>query len=392
MRLLGVVGKGEYALFIASTNLFVLLFGFGIGHAVTYYIAKNDLEEKTLLPTLIVQSAIFSGLFFLVMHAFHSLEVFNFFLPKSRSSLFYELLLTGCIFATLLFRNITSVLSGKKDFNAINGVNLIVTFNPLLIYGAYFFLNKAGLFKASVETIFLTHFLLIVFNLVLITVAYFKRGGVMPELSFVKVGVIKKLLAFAGITYVASIAQFLNYKIDYWFVNYFTDTKELGIYSLSAGLVQMVWLLPQSIATVVFPNIAKDSINQEERIFKLCKGTLSIVLLGGLFSYFFSEDIIPLLYGVGFIASAKLFNVLLIGAIPFCLGIIIAGYFLGIGKPEISLYASIIGCTITIILDLVLIKPYGSMGAAIASACSYFCSSIFLFYMFWKVYSIKKTT
>lgn len=388
-RLLGVEGKGEYALFITSANLFVLLFGLGLGHSLTYYIAKEELEEKVLLSTLFIQSFLFSLFFFLIVHLFHSFGIYDFFLPENKSYIIYELLLTGCVFVTLLFRNIAAILIGKKDFNAVNSVNLIVTISPLIIYSAYFFFQQRGVFKASIETIFLTHFFLISSNLLIILSFYFKRGGVRPALIFVKKSTIKKLLAFAGITYVASIAQFLNYKIDYWFVNYFADTKELGIYSLSAGLVQMVWLLPQSIAAVVFPNIAKENQNQEKRILTLSKHTLVIMLLGGLFSFFFSDYIIPLLYGDEFAPAANLFNILLLGAIPFCIGIIISGYFLGVGKPKIPLFASIIGCSLTILLDLVLIAPYGSLGAAIASACSYLSSSIFLFYMFWKTYKAK---
>lgn len=372
-------------MFIASTNLFVLLFGFGIGHAITYYMAKNELEEGNILTSLIIQAIVISLLLFSIVHVAHRFGYTNFFLPENKSNLFFEVLLAGCVFAGLLYRNIISILNGKKDFNAINTVNLTITVLPLLIYGVYFLCQTYGLFTPSVKNIFLTHLGLMVSNLGLILYVYLKRGGSTPSKQLISFKLVKKLMLFASLIYIGSIAQFLNYKIDYWFINYFTGSKELGIYSLSAGLVQIVWLLPQSMSTVIFPNIAQDQKNQKERIVQLSKFSFFIMILGAIFSYFFAADILPLLYGAEFIESARIFNILLIGAVPFCVGIILSGYFLGVGMPNITFRASFIGLFMTIVLDILLIKDYGIEGAAVASSISYLVSSIYLIIRFYNL-------
>ena len=49
----------------------------------------------------------------------------------------------------------------------------------------------------------------------------------------------------------------------------------------------------------------------------------------------------------------------------------LAGYNVGIGRPEFNTYTALAGLVVTIIGDLLMIPPYGLVGAAVVSSIAY---------------------
>ena len=101
--------------------------------------------------------------------------------------------------------------------------------------------------------------------------------------------------------YVGNVAQFFNYKLDFWVVDEYYGKSNLGIYSLAAQLSQLLWMLPLAISTVLYSYAStgsrEDAINFTVRLKQIAfYGTLFLGITGLFLSYY----LIPILYGKEF--------------------------------------------------------------------------------------------
>jgi len=85
-----------------------------------------------------------------------------------------------------------------------------------------------------------------------------------------------------------------------------------------------------------------------------------------------SPMLIELLFGAGFAESSAVLRVHIWAAIAVFLGVASSQYLTNEGLQKLSLYRTLIGLVINVVLNLILIPVYGAMGAAIATLISYF--------------------
>jgi O-antigen/teichoic acid export membrane protein len=173
--------------------------------------------------------------------------------------------------------------------------------------------------------------------------------------------------------------------MDFWFVKYYFGSNDLGIYSLSVNLAQMLWLLPQAIASVFLSYSSSEQpevlINQTNVLSRI---NFFIMLVATIFLTSSIGFIIPLLYGEQFTNAVFLFRVLLIGIVPFSITTILASYFAGRGMQKVNLQCSLIGFVICLMFDLILIPKYGPKGAAYATILSYAISTCYIIFIYLK--------
>ncbi len=378
-RLLGVGGKGEFAIFLATLNISVLVFGLGMAPAVTYYVAKKKLDTNRLFISFLFYAAIVSCLFFGVIHNINRITDASIFLHENRKTLIYEVILCLCLFMVLVINNLKSIFSGEKQFPLLNRIQTNSVVIALILYSIMYFGNGKW-WQLPVGAVFLAHLCIIFQNFLFTVFNFFKKfwRPISPEfLSKIEV---KSVSSFAKIAYIGSIAQFINYRIDYWFIDFYHGNHALGLYALASNLVQMIWILPQSIAAVFLPFMVSGSEKVIANLFRAGRLSVFLCLMLAVLAYFFVEPVVAVLYGKAFIESSGSIKILLFGIVPFSLAIVYASYFNGTGRKEINVYSAIIGLVATIVLDLILIPRHGNFGAALATCISYSISTLFILY------------
>ncbi|MEP6684875.1 MAG: polysaccharide biosynthesis C-terminal domain-containing protein [Parafilimonas sp.] len=204
----------------------------------------------------------------------------------------------------------------------------------------------------------------------------------------------KKFIRYAATAFGANILFFMVYKIDYFFVNlsHASTAADLGNYIQVSKLGQLFLLVPQIIASVVFPKTATGGVDR-------MKINNAIIVMARLFSQ---------LYLVAFIVTALIGNKLFVGIfgesfnkmqvpmliiIPgiFTLSVsaLLSAYFSGKGNVKVNLYSAIIALTVMLLGDYFFVLPYGIIAAAIVSTLSYLIDLIYLLFQFYKDYSIS---
>ena len=385
-RLLGVEGKGEMAIFLASLAFFSVVFSFSMQSAIVYYVSKNEIDISQLFNSLILFSSIVGLLFFLLMHTTHRFSDTSIFLHSNRNGLFYEILLSICLSLTLTMNLVKGVFSAMKKFTILNVFQFVSIISGFLIYGFLFFFDGIYI-DTSVELIFLVFTAIVVLNFLTTLVYFFRNHKYKINSKFLGKSQVQLLLSFAGIAYIGAIAQFLNYRIDLWFVDYFVGVKQLGIYALASNLSQMLWILPQSIAGIIMPHTSSGTDGMLDRTIIISKVVIVICIVILIVSYFIITDVVVLLYGANFAESGYIFLILMIGVIPFCMSVLYGSFLSGIKRVDITSYSAVIGVIATLVLDLFLIPKHGAIGAGIASSISYLVST---FYLVYKMSSISE--
>ncbi len=143
-RTLGVVGRGEFAVFSASFGILSLLFGFGFDLSLRYFVARDRVPRERILTSLFLFAAFVAVLVFATVHANDVLLDNELFLPLSKQSLSMELALAGVVAGTLVYGNIASVFAGHRSFAALNVASVSLAAVGMVVYATLYALQRTG--------------------------------------------------------------------------------------------------------------------------------------------------------------------------------------------------------------------------------------------------------
>jgi len=150
----------------------------------------------------------------------------------------------------------------------------------------------------------------------------------------------------------------------------FGNFGQVGFYTLAAGLVEKMWLFPESMREVIFVEVANQR-KGKEFVARLCRISFFVLATASLLLGVSAPFFIPLLYSKEFLPAVLPFIILLPGILIFSFSKLLASYFAAINMVKINTYASILALVLNLGLNFWLIPKFGMNGAAIASTISY---------------------
>lgn len=185
---------------------------------------------------------------------------------------------------------------------------------------------------------------------------------------------LRTVVRFATPAYGSNVLQYLNYRFDLFIVAYFRDLREVGLYALAASLAQLVWLVSNSVGTVVFARIG--SSNDEPsaaatRTAALARGLLLIQLVLAATLAVVAQPLLRVLYGTAFEPAVSALWLLLPGVAVFGGATVLAAHLAGLGRPGLNLRVAAVSLVVTVVLNMMLVPMLGMNGAAVASSASY---------------------
>jgi O-antigen/teichoic acid export membrane protein len=175
----------------------------------------------------------------------------------------------------------------------------------------------------------------------------------------------------------ATALQLLNFRIDLFVLSAVVTGDDLGTYATAVSVTSVMFLVPQTLAQVVFPRVAAlttDTSLHEQRSIVEAKALrhVSLITLISLPVVAVAMAIaIPLLFGRDFDDAIVLGLILLPGCALFGIASVLAATINGRGFPGFSLRAAAISTPVALVLYAVLIPTLHGTGAALASTVSY---------------------
>ena len=389
-RILGPAGRGDNTIFTNSIAFAVLLFGFSINSTIVYFINSGKAKAGELLSTIIV--LIFSSTI-LVYYTLGLLEYFKALhvaLPRDIQSKPYKFIFAAIYLTSVLNGVLLAFLSTYKKFKAISIYGSALQFLPATIYFLMFSRIIPYNYSDPFKSVVIITFIVAIASSIAIIVVFIKLLHIRPAKRLISTSLIRQFVFFSSMAYVGNIATFFNYKLDFWIVDAYWGKSDLGIYSLAVQLSQLLWILPQAIATVLYSYAS--SYNEKEAVDYTIQlkqlsfyATLIFGAIGLVLAYFF----IPVLYGNAFAGAFHLIAIFEIGVIPFSITTVLASLYAARGNFKISFIISLIIFVFSGFMYFTLIPKFGLFGGAISSALAYLISAIISELWFCKIYNVS---
>ena len=205
---------------------------------------------------------------------------------------------------------------------------------------------------------------------------------------------VKTLLAFGFFLVLGNSMGVIQTYTDSTLLGYFMKDVDVGLYAVAVTMVLVVRLPPQAIQTITGPMIAlywgKNEIDKIQYLVNGCiKYTAFCALLGAFVLGFLSHDLIRLFFGLDFVAAAFPFQILLVGAVFAAIQTSIGSALESTAYVKKQFMLTGIIALLGIILNILLIPPFGITGAAVATSTTMAISALIRLYFTQRLIKIR---
>ena len=201
-------------------------------------------------------------------------------------------------------------------------------------------------------------------------------GSLRPRWSW---SILRPLFSLGLRAHAGNIVQTFNYRLDALLVQGYLGQAAVGLYQTGVTLAEMVWYLPNAVSVALVPEIAATA--NRDATPRVVRHTLLLTVVSALALVLVAWPVLMFVrpaYSGAFLPMC----ILLIGVIALSVHKVVSGDLLGQGLPKYPTYTSAVALAVTIVGTIVLIPPYGIMGAAAASALAYTVQTLLLLWFY----------
>lgn len=170
--------------------------------------------------------------------------------------------------------------------------------------------------------------------------------------------------------HVGTVFQNLNYRVDFYLVALLLSTTDVGVYAVATALAEALLLFPDALGVVVMHRAAATPLAVRATQVTLRLG-LVVGAVGGVALAVASRWIVPAVFGPAFGGAADAILALLPGVLAVAVWKTLVHDLAGRGHPSVKSTSAGVALVVTLAGDLLLIPPFGIVGAAAASSAAY---------------------
>lgn len=164
-------------------------------------------------------------------------------------------------------------------------------------------------------------------------------------------------------------------RIDQVMLGKLMTASEVGQYSVAVRLLEVLGFIPMVLSNTFTPPITKaKAISQDlyhERLINLYRLMFASFLFFAIPVFLVGDDVVRILYGPAYSTAGFLLSLFSVRLFFMHLGMAKSVFILNEGLFKYSLLTAIVGATLNIAINMVLIPRYGSIGAFIAMFTSF---------------------
>ncbi|RLJ34542.1 O-antigen/teichoic acid export membrane protein [Chryseobacterium sp. 7] len=332
----GSEGKGTISIVVANAAAVSFFSSIFSGSSTSYFASRFKIEKVLLYAYL---WSILTGLLIPFLFGIASIQ---------GKYLFY--LIGISVFSSLLSTNISLFIGTQniKRFNLYTVLQQLVhiVFIGILVYGfgkkdvSVYFLAQIG----CLALLFLTSFFQII------------RKCTVSEISFCK-DVARNMFEYGWKTQLSAFVQFLNYRLSFYFLEYFEGIASVGIFSIGVTFSEAIWTITRSIAVILYSDVV-NSKSREESIEKTKESLkLTFILMIGfvLGIVIIPSQVYEIIFGKEFRDTKEIMLLLSPGIFAIAVSDMVGHCFSGMRELKILNVKSIVGLVVTVVF---LLLPY----------------------------------
>lgn len=196
----------------------------------------------------------------------------------------------------------------------------------------------------------------------------------------------KEMFNYGAVIQLSTLVSTLNKRLSMFLLKRHCGNEQVGVYSSGTQIAEGVKIIGNSLALVQFSTLSnmsdrKDAVKLTLRFIKLAVVftilalAFIVILPTSFYEWILSKEFSEIKHVMIYMAPG----------IVFLAGhTILAHYFSGTGQPKYNLYASLAGLCFTIPSTLLLVRPFGIIGAAISSSITFAASFTYHWIIFRK--------
>jgi O-antigen/teichoic acid export membrane protein len=171
--------------------------------------------------------------------------------------------------------------------------------------------------------------------------------------------------------YLVTLLGFLVLRANVFLLRREYGPAELGLYSVAAQISDVLAIVPQAVALVIFPRLVRDSANSWNATVRASVTTAFLMVVACGITAVVAGPAIRLLYGSEFDPAATVLRIMLPGVA--CLGVsaVLSQFLNAQGLPRIMVTVWGGGLALLVATSFLLIPRHAGAGAAAALSISY---------------------
>jgi O-antigen/teichoic acid export membrane protein len=365
-RVLGPENYGQLSYAMSFVALFGFIVGFGTGNILYRELVRNPERKNILLGTSIrinLVSAFIAQILTLVFALLFSDSDVSFWAICILSFSFY--------------------FNGYYVINAEFQAEVKAKIPSLLINITHFFIaiikiifvlsGKGVIYLATIITL---EALFILIGLIYMRIKIY--GSIKDWVYDSQIA--KYLLKSSWPLIFVSAFSIIYAKIDQIMIKNILNAEAVGLYDSAVRLSELWYFIPTTIVVSMFPAIVNsDKTSSEQfkkRIFRLALFLIIFSVGVAIIVSLFSNILIKTIFGTQFISAVPVLQIYIWSLVASSLSILIHQVLVIKNKIKTIAILTGSGMIINVILNIILIPPYGITGAAWATFVSYWVSVI----------------
>ncbi len=183
-------------------------------------------------------------------------------------------------------------------------------------------------------------------------------------------------LRFGSRAVVGSIAERLQFRLDSFLVNAIVSVQATGIYSVTSGLAETLWYIPNSLGTVMFSRAVDPKSDASRVAAVLTRTTIAVTLVLAVPAWVLGPRLVKIVYGSDFVDAGVALRWILPGIVAYSIVAVLSRYVVGRGRPGLGTAVLLAGLGVNLVSNLILIPRLGIIGAAASSSISYAITAV----------------
>jgi O-antigen/teichoic acid export membrane protein len=375
---LAVADYGTYAFALSVIGVLIASSALGLPQSIIYHLGKNELAFKEIASAIVTLWIVLSVLFFAIVLLFAD-KILTIFSGLNNQTIIILILIIFII--KLLDYFFIAFLRAYKHFSFYNIKRILesVLFVLIIVFAIIFS-------QQDVSDLLFIYLIVSFFSVgVLLFFIYRKKFEPVGKFEF-KLSVFNRLITFGSKSYIQNLTGFLNYQISILVLAYLMNTWNIGIFAVGLSIASMVLFIPDTIGIVLLPHLTSkrddSDIHQTTALiirnvtFVLCLGIVLFLIIGKFIIYYF--------YGIDYMPSYYPMLIMLPGMLFLGLYKMLTRNFTSRNKQHYTIIVTMTTLITNILLNFILIKPWGIYGAVFSSTFSFFLAGIFLLSIFKK--------
>jgi O-antigen/teichoic acid export membrane protein len=372
-HLLGPDAKGRFTLVLLFSQLAALVVGWGMDSALGVVAGRDTPSARSGFANAVIWSAVVGGFAVVISGWLYGLPTdvrprgpLAAVIPNLSAAQFTYAALA--IPGELFFSVGLFALLGRRRIAAYSAIRILRRL--VLLIGI---VGMAVVARLSLDVALVIN----IGTLVLTAVAIWwsaRQDGVASIRP--SAPLLEEELRFGSRVILGTFAERLQFRADSFIVNAFHGVRQTGVYSVTSGLAETLWYIPNALGTVMFSRAVDPNADAGRIAAVLTRTTIAVALFTAIPAYALGPRLVRIVYGSAFTDAGVALRLILPGIVAYSVVAVLSRYIVGRGRPGIGTLVLVTGLALNVAANLILVPRYGINGAAASSSISYVLTAL----------------